>query len=93
MALNALHFQHKNSKIQAESQGLIPVYEDSLKERYYEIKFENTADSIGRPELERLQNGGRLHEERKFADIIKEKPIKVTIRVLVPVKEHPKVPK
>ncbi|XP_021915828.1 uncharacterized protein LOC110827939 isoform X2 [Zootermopsis nevadensis] len=52
-------------------------------------------------ELERLQNGGRsLHstsngnrannEDRRFADIIKEKPIKVTIRVLVPVKEHPK---
>jgi KH domain-containing RNA-binding signal transduction-associated protein 3 len=52
--------------------------------------------------LERLQNGGRsLHcsssgnrasnEDRRFADIIKEKPIKVTIRVLVPVKEHPKV--
>lgn len=30
------------------------------------------------------------NEERRFADIIKEKPIKVTIRVLVPVKEHPK---
>ncbi|XP_069678382.1 uncharacterized protein [Periplaneta americana] len=52
-------------------------------------------------ELERVQNGGRpLHgnsssnrasnEDRRFADIIKEKPIKVTIRVLVPVKEHPK---
>ncbi|GLH06041.1 Uncharacterized protein GBIM_11564 [Gryllus bimaculatus] len=48
-------------------------------------------------ELERLQNGGKAaparaaHEEKRFADIIKEKPIKVTIRVLVPVKEHPKV--
>jgi hypothetical protein len=53
-------------------------------------------------ELERLQKGGRpLHnnssgnrastEDRRFADIIKEKPLKVTIRVLVPVKEHPKV--
>ena len=53
-------------------------------------------------ELERVQNGGRpLHtnssgnrtstEDRRFADIIKEKPLKVTIRVLVPVKEHPKV--
>ncbi|XP_067005089.1 KH domain-containing, RNA-binding, signal transduction-associated protein 1 [Anabrus simplex] len=55
-------------------------------------------------ELERLQNGGRplsansssssssrpANEERRFADIIKEKPIKVTVRVLVPVKEHPK---
>ncbi|PSN35485.1 hypothetical protein C0J52_26756 [Blattella germanica] len=44
-------------------------------------------------ELERIARGGGLrnsHEERKFADIIKEKPIKVTIRVLVPVKEHPK---
>ncbi|XP_063237888.1 KH domain-containing, RNA-binding, signal transduction-associated protein 1-like [Bacillus rossius redtenbacheri] len=50
-------------------------------------------------ELERIQNGGKpssagcgrsANEERRFADIIKEKPIKVTIRVLVPVKEHPK---
>jgi hypothetical protein len=52
--------------------------------------------------LERLQNGGRplqanssgnrsSTDERRFADIIKEKPLKVTIRVLVPVKEHPKV--
>jgi hypothetical protein len=52
--------------------------------------------------LERLQNGGRplqanstgnrpSADERRFADIIKEKPLKVTIRVLVPVKEHPKV--
>lgn len=53
-------------------------------------------------ELERLQNGGRplqanssgnrsSTDERRFADIIKEKPLKVTVRVLVPVKEHPKV--
>jgi hypothetical protein len=52
-------------------------------------------------ELERIQNGGRplqsnssgnrtSTEDRRFADIIKEKPLKVTIRVLVPVKEHPK---
>ncbi|XP_047002682.1 KH domain-containing, RNA-binding, signal transduction-associated protein 2-like [Schistocerca americana] len=55
-------------------------------------------------ELERVTSGARPlsangsattnnrnnNEERRFADIIKEKPIKVTVRVLVPVKEHPK---
>ncbi|XP_049940893.1 KH domain-containing, RNA-binding, signal transduction-associated protein 2-like [Schistocerca serialis cubense] len=35
-------------------------------------------------------NNRNNNEERRFADIIKEKPIKVTVRVLVPVKEHPK---
>ncbi|PNF25702.1 hypothetical protein B7P43_G15607 [Cryptotermes secundus] len=65
--------------------------------------FTNLWNAIySKKELERLQNGGRPlqanssgnrsgTDERRFADIIKEKPLKVTIRVLVPVKEHPKV--
>jgi len=44
-------------------------------------------------ELERVQSTGRLsrEEKRTFADITKEKPIKVSVRVLVPIREHPKV--
>ncbi|XP_059491106.1 KH domain-containing, RNA-binding, signal transduction-associated protein 2-like isoform X1 [Neocloeon triangulifer] len=43
-------------------------------------------------ELERVQSTGRLsrEEKRTFADITKEKPIKVSVRVLVPIREHPK---
>ncbi|XP_047120381.1 KH domain-containing, RNA-binding, signal transduction-associated protein 3-like [Schistocerca piceifrons] len=65
---------------------------------------EGEADPQQDQELERVTSGARPlsangsattnnrnnNEERRFADIIKEKPIKVTVRVLVPVKEHPK---
>lgn len=30
-------------------------------------------------------------KEQKYVDIYREKPIKVTVKVLVPVREHPKV--
>ena len=32
-----------------------------------------------------------LDGERKLVDIYREKPVRLTIRVAVPVKEHPKV--
>ncbi|XP_045128782.1 KH domain-containing, RNA-binding, signal transduction-associated protein 2-like isoform X2 [Portunus trituberculatus] len=44
-------------------------------------------------EIERLQNGVRMStksEERKMADVTKDKAIKLTVRVLVPVRDHPK---
>ncbi|XP_069980829.1 KH domain-containing, RNA-binding, signal transduction-associated protein 2 isoform X1 [Penaeus vannamei] len=43
-------------------------------------------------EIERLQTGGRpgKGEERKMADVTKDKAIKLTVRVLVPVRDHPK---
>lgn len=38
------------------------------------------------------QTGGKpLKPETRYVDIYKEKPIKVVTKVLVPVKEHPKV--
>ncbi|XP_042887291.1 KH domain-containing, RNA-binding, signal transduction-associated protein 2-like, partial [Penaeus japonicus] len=42
--------------------------------------------------IERLQTGGRpgKGEERKMADVTKDKAIKLTVRVLVPVRDHPK---
>ncbi|KAK8406716.1 hypothetical protein O3P69_007353 [Scylla paramamosain] len=44
-------------------------------------------------QIERLQNGVRVstkNEERKMADVTKDKAIKLTVRVLVPVRDHPK---
>lgn len=52
------------------------------------LVFLSDVDRGGSTAVRRASPG---REERKFADVIKEKPIKVTVRVLVPVKEHPKV--
>ncbi|CAL4184948.1 unnamed protein product, partial [Meganyctiphanes norvegica] len=45
-------------------------------------------------EIERLQTTGKSilvrSEDRKLSDITKDKAVKLTIRVLVPVKDHPK---
>ncbi|KAL7646849.1 UNVERIFIED_CONTAM: hypothetical protein RMT77_002105 [Armadillidium vulgare] len=40
-------------------------------------------------ELERVQNG-KKSEEKRTLEVTKEKSIKVTVKVLVPVREHPK---
>lgn len=37
------------------------------------------------------QNGKMPHRDLRYVDIYNEKPIKVTVKVLVPIKEHPKV--
>jgi hypothetical protein len=44
-------------------------------------------------EIERLQNGGKQswREERRPIDVIKEKPIRVAVKIIVPVRDHPKV--
>lgn len=42
-------------------------------------------------EISKIQSSGRIAKpEVKYVDIYREKPIKVTVKVLVPVKEHPK---
>ena len=41
-------------------------------------------------ELERVQSG-RKGEEKRTVEVTKEKSIKVTVKVQVPVREHPKV--
>jgi hypothetical protein len=45
---------------------------------------------IVRAELERVQSG-RRSEEKRTVEVTKEKSIKVTVKVQVPVREHPKV--
>ncbi|XP_041971803.1 glycine-rich protein GRP33-like [Aricia agestis] len=43
-------------------------------------------------EVAKVQSSGRIPpKDFKYLDVYKEKPIKVTVKVLVPVKEHPKV--
>ena len=49
------------------------------------------------PEISRLQNGGSRNgcggfkDPIKYVDVYRERPIRLTVRVLVPVREHPKV--
>ena len=43
-------------------------------------------------EITRLQGGGIFYgDDVKFLDVYREKCTRITIRVLVPVREHPKV--
>ncbi|CAH4023848.1 unnamed protein product [Pieris brassicae] len=42
-------------------------------------------------EVDRLQASGRIPlRDNKYVDVFREKPVKVTVKVLVPIKEHPK---
>lgn len=43
-------------------------------------------------EIEKVQTTGRIpSKEQKYADIYREKPIRISQKVLVPIREHPKV--
>lgn len=43
-------------------------------------------------EISKVQQTGRIpHRDAKYVDIYREKQIRVVVKVLVPVKEHPKV--
>ena len=44
-------------------------------------------------EIQRVQSDIRAagKPESKYADVIREKPIRVTARIVVPVRDHPKV--
>ena len=47
----------------------------------------------GFSEIQRVQSDIRAagKPESKYADVIREKPIRVTSRIVVPVRDHPKV--
>ena len=38
-----------------------------------------------------LKNGASYKDSVKYVDVYRERPIRLTVRVLVPVREHPKV--
>lgn len=42
-------------------------------------------------EVVKAQAKGKPVKESKYVDIYREKPVRVTTKVLVPVKEHPRV--
>lgn len=45
-------------------------------------------------EISKVQSMGRVSSrDQKYVDIYREKPMKVSVKVLVPVREHPKVKK
>lgn len=55
-----------------------------------QTKFPNAARLIDQ-EVARVQNIGKVPiREAKYVDIYREKPMKVAVKVLVPVREHPK---
>lgn len=42
--------------------------------------------------MQKVKESGRAPpRDNRYVDIYREKPIRVTVKVLVPVKEHPKV--
>ena len=42
-------------------------------------------------EVTKAQSQGKVVKDAKYVDIYREKPIRVSVKVLVPSKEHPKV--
>lgn len=42
-------------------------------------------------EVQRTQQSGRMSKDTRYADVYRERPIKVTVKVAVPIREHPKV--
>ncbi len=41
-------------------------------------------------EIHKTQSSGKPNKDQKYVDIYREKPIRVSVKVLVPVREHPK---
>lgn len=49
------------------------------------------AEKLLESEIDKVQNTGRIpSREQKYADIYREKPLRISQRVLVPIREHPK---
>lgn len=42
-------------------------------------------------EIQKTHETGRLSSDTKFVDIVKEKPVRVSVKVMVPTKEFPKI--
>lgn len=69
------------------SSFIILICDNAHKQRFFLYMW-----SIFFSEIERIESAGRAPpKESKYIDLNKNKPIRVTSRVLVPVKEYPKV--
>lgn len=42
-------------------------------------------------EIQKIQTIGKPLRDSKYVDIYREKPVRVSVKVLVPIREHPKV--
>lgn len=42
-------------------------------------------------EIQKTQAIGKPLKDSKYVDIYREKPVRVSVKVLIPVREHPKV--
>ncbi|XP_072948144.1 uncharacterized protein [Epargyreus clarus] len=63
----------------------------SEKIKMNNVKFPLSSTLLDQ-EVNRLQASGRVPpRDNKYLDVYREKPIKLTVKVLVPVKEHPKI--
>ena len=60
-----------------------------MKDRFLSTDSSSSSErsSVGSSSARRSEGG----EQRRMVDITRDKPIKVTVRVVVPVRDHPKV--
>uniref|UniRef100_T1GNK3 Uncharacterized protein n=1 Tax=Megaselia scalaris TaxID=36166 RepID=T1GNK3_MEGSC len=93
---NDLQQQHQQQQNQNQM-----ICNERAKEYIRELNAERNrmdkkfpiADRLIEIEIERVQATGRIPQssrEQKYADIYREKPLRITQKVLVPIREHPK---
>ncbi|XP_055857148.1 KH domain-containing, RNA-binding, signal transduction-associated protein 2 isoform X1 [Episyrphus balteatus] len=64
---------------------------DCLTEKNRMDKKYPIAEKLLESEIEKVQSTGRIpSRDQKYADIYREKPLRVSQKVLVPIREHPK---
>ncbi|KAK6630034.1 hypothetical protein RUM44_005432 [Polyplax serrata] len=88
----------ENGQKTSEEAGLLrlePKVEAYLQELLKEKHILSTsayphASRLMQEEVQRTQQSGRMPKDTRYADVYKERPIKVTVKVAVPIREHPK---
>ncbi|ALC41078.1 qkr54B [Drosophila busckii] len=64
---------------------------DCMAEKHRMDRKFPIAEKLLEGEIEKVQSTGRIpSREQKYADIYREKPLRISQRVLVPIREHPK---
>ncbi|XP_060531910.1 KH domain-containing, RNA-binding, signal transduction-associated protein 2 isoform X2 [Cylas formicarius] len=90
------HHENGSQEHEGEESKLTQKMKEQVRELLAEKVFidENRLPNAVRlidQEISKLQQTGRpIGREYKYVDIYREKPIKVTVKVLVPIREHPK---
>ncbi|XP_032452013.1 KH domain-containing, RNA-binding, signal transduction-associated protein 2 isoform X4 [Nasonia vitripennis] len=81
--------EKEEDKIQSEKAN---EYVRELMQEKHELdtqKAPNAARLLDQ-EIHKTQSSGKPNKDQKYVDIYREKPIRVSVKVLVPVREHPK---